>query len=218
MLIISLHHLHEATYFPVFVFVPTLIPFHLCFVSYSASVYSCLWFSFTLHWFLCVSSTAFVPCGFLVCSQFFFFVFFFLLFGLFLDSPLPAFLLPIFLSPAFLLLAFWILDLGIVIKACFFFFLTRLPLCLSFGSFTPPAGLGNPSLDHLQETIKAMIWWFIHMPTIKAIFCFGEWDAGHPIKLCCNNVNSTTPTTVAKWCLVPISKHFWRDLRCVVSI
>ena len=148
----------------------------------------------------------------------FFFFFFFLLFGLFLDSPLPAFLLPIFLSPAFLLLAFWILDLGIVIKACFFFFLTRLPLCLSFGSFTPPAGLGNPSLDHLQETIKAMIWWFIHMPTIKAIFCFGEWDAGHPIKLCCNNVNSTTPTTVAKWCLVPISKHFWRDLRCVVSI
>ena len=216
MLIISLHHLHEATYFPVFVFVPTLIPFHLCFVSYSASVYSCLWFSFTLHWFLCVSSTAFVPCGFLVCSQFFFFVFFFTLWFI-LGFSFACLFAANFLVPCLSIACILNFGLGHCHKS-FFFFLTRLPLCLSFGSFTPPAGLGNPSLDHLQETIKAMIWWFIHMPTIKAIFCFGEWVAGHPIKLCCNNVNSTTPTTVAKWCLVPISKHFWRDLRCVVSI
>lgn len=63
-----------------------------------------------------------------------------------------------FLVPCLSIACILNFGLGLCHKSLLLFcFSTCLPFCLSFGSFTPPEGLGNPSLDHLQETINAMI-------------------------------------------------------------
>lgn len=86
-----------------------------------------------------------------------FFVFFFTLWFI-LGFSFACLFAANFLVPCLSIACILNFGLGLCHKSLLLFcFSTCLPLCLSFGSFTPPEGLGNPSLDHLQETINAMI-------------------------------------------------------------